>query len=200
MCKAGRKVEQFMELKELYRTCRSYRAFKQDPVPDDVVEEMMEDVRIASSAANLMPLRYVVVREQENVEKMQDLVGWAGYLKGAGTPQKGHQPVMFIALIEAKGAGAFADVDLGIAANTLATAAWEKGFGSCILGNIKKDAIKELLDIPEEDNLRLVMAFGKPEHKAEIVEMKDGDVKYWRDENGDYHVPKRALDEIVKYR
>ena len=74
-----------MELKELFRTCRSYRSFKQDPVPEDVIADMMEDVRIASSAANLMPLRYVVVRDLENVEKMQDLVGWAGYLKGAGT-------------------------------------------------------------------------------------------------------------------
>lgn len=189
-----------MELKELFRTCRSYRSFKQDPVPEDVIADMMEDVRIASSAANLMPLRYVVVRDPENVEKMQDLVGWAGYLKGAGTPQKGHQPVLFIAMTEAEGAGAFADVDLGIAAHTLATAAWEKGIGSCILGNIKRDQIKELLDIPEADNLRLVMAFGIPDHQAEVVDMKDGDVKYWRDENGDYHVPKRPLEEIVRYK
>ncbi len=189
-----------MELKELYKTCRTYRAFKQDPVPDDVVSEMMEDVRIASSAANLMPLRYVVVRDKENVARMQDLVGWAGYLKGAGTPQPGHQPVMFITLSETEGAGAFADVDLGIAANTLVTAAWEKGFGSYIMGNIKRDQIKELLDIPESENLRLVIAFGKPEHNAEIVSMKDDDVKYWRDDNGDYFIPKRPLEEIVKFK
>lgn len=189
-----------MDMKELYRTCRSYRSFKQEPVPQDVIDEMMENARIASCAMNQSALRYVVVQSEENVAKMQDMVGWAGFLKGAGTPKEGHQPVLFITMSKADGANAMTDIDLGIAANTIVTTAWAHGLGSCILGNINKAKIKDLLDIPENEELSLVLAFGKPDHESTIVEMNDGDVKYTRDENGNYFVPKRKMEEIVRVK
>ena len=43
------------------------------------------------------------------------------------------------------------------------------------------------------------IAFGYPAHKSSVVPLKDGRKNYWRDENGDYFVPKYALEEIVRY-
>ena len=54
-----------MELMELLKLRRTYRRFKQEPVSDEIIDEMLTAARYASSAANLQPLSYVVVKSQE---------------------------------------------------------------------------------------------------------------------------------------
>ena len=54
-----------MELMDLMRTNRTYRRFKQTAVSDEIIGEIMEAARNASSAANRQPLGYVVVKSPE---------------------------------------------------------------------------------------------------------------------------------------
>ena len=56
-----------------YQGMRTYRRFLQEPVPEAVLGEMMENVRIASCAKNDQPLIYTVVRSPELVKAMQPL-------------------------------------------------------------------------------------------------------------------------------
>lgn len=76
--------------------------------------------------------------------------------------------------------------------------ATEKGLGGCILGSIQRDRLRGELDIPGHLKIRLVVALGKP---AETVVLEDvepgGDIRYWRDEKGIHHVPKRKLKELI---
>lgn len=75
-----------------YQGMRTYRRFHQEPVPEAVLGEMMENVRIASCAKNDQPLIYTVVRSAEMVKAMQPLVKWAAALpKELGTPVEGEQ-------------------------------------------------------------------------------------------------------------
>ncbi len=67
-----------------------------------------------------------------------------------------------------------------------------------MLGAINIPKIAALLDIPEEDQLRLVIAIGKPAHKSTIVEMKDDDFTYYVDDDYNFYVPKRSFNDIVK--
>jgi nitroreductase len=73
----------------------------------------------------------------------------------------------------------------------------EEGYGGCIFRTINKSKLIELLSIPEQFQIINIIALGKPIERVVIEEMKEGDFKYWRDEYGVHHVPKRSLDEII---
>jgi hypothetical protein len=53
------------------------------------------------------------------------------------------------------------------------------------------------LKIPEKFDILLILALGKPAEKILIDVIKDNDVKYWRDDQDNHHVPKRLLDELI---
>ncbi|VEG99041.1 Rebeccamycin O-methyltransferase [Slackia heliotrinireducens] len=190
-----------MSLNELYRTCRTYRLFKQDPLPEGLMGDIMENVRIASCASNAQSLNYIVVTDPDMVAKMQPLVAWAAYLpRDVANPRPGEEPVAFIVVVKKEGSGRFADVDAGIVANTIATTAWEAGVGSCIMAAIRRKALAELLDVAENDEVLLAVALGYPAHTSTIVDMPEsGSVEYTVDDDRNYYVPKRALEDIARF-
>ena len=190
-----------MDLHELYLGCRTYRRFTQEPVPEAVIREALENARIASCGKNAQTLRYIAVTSPEGVRDMQPLVKWAAALPPEiGTPREGEQPTAFILVIKTPESGPFSDVDVGIAVNTIATSCWRYGVGSCLMGAINIPKIRERFGIAEEDTLRLAIALGYPAHRSTIVELPStGSIHYYVDEQRDYYVPKRDFDEIVSF-
>jgi len=53
--------------------------------------------------------------------------------------------------------------------------------------------------VPEGLAIALVVALGYPAENPVVETVKDGDIKYWLDENGVLHVPKRDLKDIVRW-
>lgn len=155
-------------LKDLYLGCRTYRRFQQKELNKEEIIDCLENARISSSARNAQPLRYIYVQNKEIVNKMQNMVYWAGALpKEIGTPKEGEQPVGFIVIYANQ--EAHCEIDVGIAANTIATSAWEKGIGSCLMGAINRPAIQELLSISSTNKIHLVIALGYPSHSSQIL-------------------------------
>ena len=67
-----------------------------------------------------------------------------------------------------------------------------------MIASIDRDGLRQALKIPPRFDILLVLALGKPREKVVIETMKpDGDFKYWRDNRGAHHVPKRKLDDII---
>ena len=66
-----------------------------------------------------------------------------------------------------------------------------------MLSAIKKDSLRKNLRIPEQYEILLVVALGKPKEKVVIEKSKQGNIKYFRDEDNTHHVPKRSLDEVI---
>jgi hypothetical protein len=66
-----------------------------------------------------------------------------------------------------------------------------------MIASIKREALRNELRIPEKYDIVLVLALGKPVETILIDEINDNDVKYWRDDHQNHHVPKRPLDELI---
>jgi hypothetical protein len=71
------------------------------------------------------------------------------------------------------------------------------GLGGCMLGNIKRDRLRALLNIPGQYEILLVIALGVPREQVVIDEVRNGDIKYWRDADRVHHVPKRSRRELI---
>ena len=188
-----------MDIMQLMKWCRSYRRFDQSrAIPENVLDNIMEAARLASSASNRQQLRFFVVRSPEMVEKMFPFTHWASALpKELGQPKDGEHPTLFVVpTYEASEKAKWTDMDLAIAETRMTLAAAAEGVGSCILANIERDPIREALGIPASKEIATVVAFGYPTHESHIVDVKDGEIKYYLDEKKDYCVPKRSREEL----
>ena len=191
-----------MDMMQMLAERRTYRRFLQDkPIPQDIIDDILTAQRCASSAANLQPLTYVVVKTPEVVEQVFPLVNWAARLpKELGTPKDGEHPVLFVAVLYEKDKKTgWTDTDAGLAISNMTFAAWSHGVGSCIMGSIDREQISKVLGIEERFAIHSVIAFGYPAHQSKIVDL-EGDISYYLDENLDYCVPKRSLEEVVRYK
>lgn len=190
-----------MELMELLRTRRTYRRFEQREVSQEIINEVLLAARLASSAANRQPLSYIVIRDREKVREVFGYTRWAGALPPEqGQPKAGEEPVLFIAVVENMEINRDCDTDAGLAISNMTLAAWNRGVGSCIIGACDKPKLSELFGLTGQQKLHTVVAFGYPSHKSVIVDAeKDGEIKYFLDENRDYMVPKRKTEDIVTY-
>ena len=187
-----------MDMLEFLRTRRTYRRFEQRPVAPEILTEAVDAARIASCGANRQTVRYIVVQSADAVAAVQPLVHWAAYLPPEqGQPKPDELPTAFIAVLQDDNLPGASDVDVGLALGSMTAAAWAHGVGSCIMGAIDRPAIQSLLGLGDCLRLHSVVAFGYPTHTSRVVPMEDGSVKYFLDEDRNYCVPKRPMEEVL---
>ena len=63
---------------ELVKTRRTIRSFKEDPIPDEYVEKILEAGRWAPSGANSQPWEFIVVNKKETQDKIVDILMYHG--------------------------------------------------------------------------------------------------------------------------
>lgn len=190
-----------MNLQELFETRRTYRRFDQTKlIPQAVVDDVKNALRLSSCAVNRQALRYIFVRSQDVISQLFDYTHWAGALPPElGQPKEGEKPTLLVFITLPKALkSANTDIDAGIAMANSTMAAWNHGVGSCILKNLNYNEIKEVLGLGEDVELHSMIGFGYPTHKSTVVPMKNGEFKYYIDDNRDYYVPKLSVDELVK--
>jgi len=72
-----------ISVKDAIQFRRSIRKFKQDPVPNDLIDKLLESARLAPSASNSQPWRFMVVRDTKQLQFLAELGGNQRQLKQA---------------------------------------------------------------------------------------------------------------------
>ena len=184
-------------IRDLIKKTRSYRRFNEDvKITKTTLKKLVELARFSPSAANKQPLKYILICEQEKTENIFPYLSWAGYLKDWEKPEKGERPTGYIIMLNDSQISKNSNTDAGIAAQSILLGASEKGLGGCIFGAIDRKGIRKELQIEERFDILYVIALGEPVEEVQI-ETADSDIKYWRDESGIHHVPKRPLSELI---
>ncbi len=158
-----------MSFSELVNQRRSCRAFLEKPVDRDKIIRCLEAARVAPSACNSQPWRFVVVDDPAKLAEVPPLLQSEPFRLNHFT----NQAPVFIVVVEepanlaSKFGGRFKDqeyaaIDIGLAVENLCLAATEQGLGTCIIGWFAEKKLRRLLEIPAERRVRLVIALGYP--------------------------------------
>lgn len=177
---------------------RTIRKYLQKDVPNEVLTRCVDAARLSPSGANRQPLKYVIVEDKDILKDVFGTLSWAGYLPDY-QPSEEEMPRAYIVMLLDTEIRKNSGHDAGIAAMSISMVAYDEGLGSCILGAVNRAKLREILNVPDQFDIVLVVALGYPAEDPAVDKVKNGNIKYWLDENGVLHVPKRELKDIVRW-
>ncbi len=171
-----------MDVKQAIASRRSIRKYKEKPVSEELVNEVINAACLAPSGNNTQPSRYLIVRDDETKKRLQDSEvirdKWVYYA-----------PIIIVCCTNPKAYTKFVEGwddpnkirairDLSIASSYLDLQATELGLGTCYCGWLKEDKIKKVLGIPQQFIVPYVITLGYP---AETPKAR----------------PRKGIDEII---
>ena len=190
-------MRNFKELVKQNRSRRSFQAGK--TIARETLLALCDLARSTPAAMNLQPLKYRLVTEESELAQMLENTRWAASLSQK-LPPKGHGPVAYIVICHDTAITPQKPIfmiDVGIVAQTIMLGATERGLGGCIIGSGSAENLAKILRLPEQLVPVLVLGLGVPEETVVLIEAKEGQIRYYRDEDNVHYVPKRPLDEVI---
>jgi nitroreductase len=157
----------YMDLLETIRTRRSIRQYKKAPVPEDVLEKVLEAGRWAPSANNSQPWDFIVLRDEKLRKKIAEVTKYGKFLADA--------PIGIVVAVDPE-VSTHPVEDGALATQNMMLAAHALGFGTCWIGSYgsaHEDRVKQILKIPEKKRLLSIFALGFP---AEVRESRRKDL------------------------
>lgn len=186
-------------IRDLVFKNRSYRRFYEEvDITLESLKELVDLGRLSASAMNAQPLKYILSSDRCKNSLIFPHLVWARFLTNWPGPSEGERPSAYIVILGDAEISRFWDYDAGIAAQSILLGATEKGLGGCMIANILKEGLRKALNIPPRYEILLVLALGKPREQVMIETVgTDGNTRYWRDDEGIHHVPKRPIEEVI---
>jgi nitroreductase len=186
-----------MNIHDLIVSRRTIRQFQPRPIERAILERLVDAGRLAPSAANMQPLEFYVVDAPALRAKVFPCLKWAAYIQPAGNPKPGQEPTAYVfVLINTKIKEKMVEYDVGAAVENICLSALGDGIASCWLISIDRPNLAEALGISEEYRIDSAIALGYPAETSTSEEFKDSP-RYWKDENGGFHVPKRKRADVM---
>jgi nitroreductase len=150
-----------MNVLDAIRTRRSVRSYATRPIPAEVMERIRQALRLAPSACNIQPWRFIFVTDaglRREVAQAANGQKWMAdapvIVVGCGLPEKAYKKM--------GGNGNSVDVDVAIALDHLTLAAVAEGLGTCWIGAFDEAKVKGLLGIPKEVKVVAMTPLGYP--------------------------------------
>lgn len=158
-----------MKFLDLVNTRQSVRKYTSKPVEKEKIMRCIEAARLAPSACNSQPWKFIVIDEPELVKKVaketygtvirfNKFVSQAPVLIAIVI----EKPKMITQIGEAIKNKEYPLIDLGIAGEHFCLQAAEEGLGTCMIGWFNAKPIKKLLHIPEKKNIGFLISVGYP--------------------------------------
>jgi nitroreductase len=155
----------FLELVKSRQSDRAYDPSR--PVEQEKLDYLLEAARLAPSACNAQPWKFIVVTDPELRQKAAEAVADKTLGMNHFTLQA---PVLLVMVEESANFTSslggivkqkhFPHIDLGVAVAHLTLAAAEQGLGSCIVGWFNEKKMRKLLNIPSSKRPVLVITLG----------------------------------------
>lgn len=162
--------------KDAYHNITSYRSVRQytsQPVPGETVQRILQAGRWAGSAKNLQPWSFIVITSSATLDRLAGCGDFAEHLRGA--------PLAIAIVIDPVRKASF---DAGRAAQNMMLAGWALGLGSSMATMHHQDCARQVLGVPPEKEVEIVLDFGYP---APAQRTNPGGPEHGR----------KSLDEIV---
>ncbi len=140
-----------MDVHEAIRTRYAVRDFRPDSLPDETILRILEAGRLAPSQRNRQQWHFVVVQDGETLKKIGELASSGRYIA---------QAPMAVAVVMQ--GSKMPKIDAARAVQNMILAAWAEGVGTCWVGGISGDQVKDLLNLPEDAELITILPFGYP--------------------------------------
>jgi len=148
-----------MEFAQLIRARYSVRAYKPDPVPEEVLHQVLEAAQLAPTAANRQPFRLIVVHTRGREQELQRIYPRQWFTQA---------PLVICLCLVPKEAWvredrrSYCDVDGAIAFDHLVLAAANHGLGTCWIAHFDVHAAREILRVPQDVEPFLFTPLGYP--------------------------------------
>ena len=143
---------------------RVVRAFRDQPLPDDVVTTILEAGRRTGSSKNLQRWAFITVTDRSTLARLSRVGPWCGHIAGA---------TVAIALVTPDPRTSTAPLsvmwDLGRAAQNMTLAAWDVGVGSCPGTVHEQDACRDALGYPADHHCEFILSLGYPADPTDLT-------------------------------
>jgi nitroreductase len=150
---------------------RSIRRYQEQDIPDDTLNKLLEAARWAPSWANTQCWNFVVVKDSGIKAKIQQAVS----SRNPSSKAIVNAPVLLVVCGQLKRSGYYNDqfptkfgdwfmYDLGLATQNLCLAAHDAGLGTVIVGLFDHDKVGEIIKLPSEHEVLVLIPVGYPDH------------------------------------
>ncbi len=144
---------------------RSIRRYRSDPVPDEMIEQLLEAGRWAPSASNRQPWTFIVIQDKDILQQVAQqaayyFVRWA---------HVGDAPLLIALCGDARHPiyRQFLHEDIGLAGSQIMLQAKSLGLGTCWLGGLDRKAIAGILRVPDHVEIVGLLAVGFPDEEPD---------------------------------
>jgi len=168
---------------ELILRRQSDRKYSDKPVEQEKLDRILEAGRMAPSACNAQPWKFIVVTDPALLSSMAEaasgkLLGMNGFVSQA--------PVIIVIVREnpnfSSKVGAtikrkdYSHIDIGIATENICLQAMAEDLGSCILGWFDEKQVRSILEIPSSKRVELIITIGYSLSEYRTKKRKPGEI------------------------
>lgn len=161
-----------MDTFDCIRKRRDIMSYIKKDVLDEVIRKIVEAGRLAPSAMNLRPWHFVVIKDKESLQKLGAFCTSRRFVVDAS----------FAVAVVTDPSNKWHEIDGTRAAQNMSLAAWNEGIGTCWIGAIERERVKEMLGAPGNLYILTILPFGYPEEftvKRKKIRKSADEVVHW---------------------